>query len=81
MPVSQATLSAEFAPRISVNGIAPGVVPTEISRKALSVETEEDLAAVEAKRNILGPMTCLVALGDVDLFGSGAQEHWWLDEV
>jgi cytochrome P450 len=25
----------------------------------------------------LGPMTCPVALGDVDLFGPGAQEHWY----
>ncbi len=46
------TASSELAPRIRVNGIAPGVVPTEIFRKALGIETDADLADVEAKWNI-----------------------------
>ncbi len=41
------TASAELAPRIRVNGLAPGVVPTEIFRAALGIETDEDLARVE----------------------------------
>ena len=38
------TASAELAPRIRVNGIAPGAVPTEIFKKALGIRTDADLA-------------------------------------
>ena len=46
------TASAELAPRIRVNGVAPGAVPTEIFKKAIGIETDEDLAAAEARWNI-----------------------------
>ena len=46
------TASAELAPRIRVNGIAPGAVPTEIFMKALGIEDDEALAAAEATWNI-----------------------------
>jgi NAD(P)-dependent dehydrogenase (short-subunit alcohol dehydrogenase family) len=46
------TASAELAPRIRVNGVAPGATPTEIFRKALGIETDADLAAAESKWNI-----------------------------
>lgn len=46
------TASAELAPHIRVNGIAPGAVPTEIFRTALGIETAEDLAAAEEAWNI-----------------------------
>ena len=46
------TASAELAPRIRVNGVAPGAVPTEIFKKAVGIETEADLADAEAKWNI-----------------------------
>jgi NAD(P)-dependent dehydrogenase (short-subunit alcohol dehydrogenase family) len=46
------TASAELAPRIRVNGIAPGAVPTEIFRTALGLESDADLAAAEAAWNI-----------------------------
>jgi NAD(P)-dependent dehydrogenase (short-subunit alcohol dehydrogenase family) len=46
------TASAELAPRIRVNGVAPGATPTEIFRKALGIETDADLADAEAKWNI-----------------------------
>ena len=46
------TASAELAPRIRVNGIAPGAVPTEIFKKALGIETETDLADAETRWNI-----------------------------
>ncbi len=46
------TASAELAPRIRVNGIAPGAVPTEIFKTALGIRTEEDLAEAEARWNI-----------------------------
>ena len=46
------TASAELAPRIRVNGIAPGAVPTEIFRKAVGIESEADLEAAEVAWNI-----------------------------
>jgi NAD(P)-dependent dehydrogenase (short-subunit alcohol dehydrogenase family) len=46
------TASAELAPRIRVNGIAPGAVPTEIFKKAVGIENEADLAAAESQWNI-----------------------------
>ena len=46
------TASDELAPRIRVNGIAPGAVPTEIFEKPLGIETEADLADAESRWNI-----------------------------
>ncbi|MDP9464541.1 MAG: SDR family oxidoreductase [Actinomycetota bacterium] len=46
------TASAELAPRIRVNGVAPGAVPTEIFKKAIGIESEADLADAESRWNI-----------------------------
>ena len=46
------TASAELAPRIRVNGIAPGAVPTEIFKKAMGIETTEELDAAKKAWNI-----------------------------
>jgi len=46
------TASAELAPRIRVNGLAPGIVPTEIVRAALGIETDDDLQSVEKQWNV-----------------------------
>jgi NAD(P)-dependent dehydrogenase (short-subunit alcohol dehydrogenase family) len=46
------TASAELAPHIRVNGIAPGAVPTEIFRTAMSIETDDDLKAATEAWNI-----------------------------
>ena len=46
------TASAELAPRIRVNGIAPGAVPTEIFKKAMGIETTEELDAAQKAWNI-----------------------------
>ena len=46
------TASAELAPRIRVNGIAPGAVPTEVFRKAVGIQNDVDLAAAQAHWNI-----------------------------
>lgn len=46
------TASAELAPRIRVNGVAPGATPTEIFKKALGIETDEDLADAQSTWNI-----------------------------
>lgn len=45
------TASAELAPSIRVNGIAPGLVPTEIVRRALGV-TEEQIPDLQRQWNI-----------------------------
>jgi NAD(P)-dependent dehydrogenase (short-subunit alcohol dehydrogenase family) len=76
------TASAELAPRIRVNGIAPGVVPTEIFRKALSIETEEDLAAVEAKWNIpMGRLGTPLDMGAAVLFLCSPAASWITGET
>ena len=63
------TASAELAPRIRVNGIAPGAVPTEIFKKALNIETDDDLAAAEAAWNIpLGRFGTPLDMGAAVLF-------------
>lgn len=46
------TASAEYAPRIRVNGIAPGAVPTEIFKKAIGIGNQEELDAAEKAWNI-----------------------------
>jgi NAD(P)-dependent dehydrogenase (short-subunit alcohol dehydrogenase family) len=76
------TASAELAPRIRVNGVAPGVVPTEIFKKALSIENDEDLAAVEARWNI--PMQRLgtpLDMGAAVLFLCSPAASWITGET
>ena len=41
------TMALEFAPRIRVNGIAPGAVPTEIMMKALDLNDESVLGLAD----------------------------------
>ena len=57
------TACAELAPRIRVNGIAPGAVPTEIFKIALGVKNDEDLAEIESQWNI--PMQRFGTLQDM----------------
>jgi NAD(P)-dependent dehydrogenase (short-subunit alcohol dehydrogenase family) len=57
------TACAERAPRIRVNGIAPGAVPTEIFKIALGVKNDEDLAEIESQWNI--PMQRFGTLQDM----------------
>ena len=76
------TASAELAPRIRVNGVAPGVVPTEIFRKALGIETDADLAEVEARWNI--PMQRLgtpLDMGAAVLFLCSPAASWITGET
>jgi NAD(P)-dependent dehydrogenase (short-subunit alcohol dehydrogenase family) len=46
------TAAAELAPRIRVNGIMPGLVPTEIVRTALGIGDDEELEAVRQQWRI-----------------------------
>lgn len=59
------TLSIEFAPKVRVNGIAPGYVPTEVMMTAL--DTDEAQLEVMAERRIP-----LKRLGTPDDMGSTA---------
>lgn len=71
------TAAAELAPRIRVNGIAPGAVPTEIFRKALGIETEEDLEAARAHWNIpLGRFGTPLDMGACALFLCSKAASW-----
>ncbi|MEI7546500.1 MAG: glucose 1-dehydrogenase [Actinomycetota bacterium] len=46
------TASVELAPRIRVNGISPGAVPTEMLRSSVGIRTDEDLAEAQRAWNI-----------------------------
>lgn len=71
------TAAAELAPRIRVNGVAPGAIPTEIFMKALGIETEADLAAVEAKWDIpLGRLGTPLDIGAAVLFLCSPAASW-----
>jgi NAD(P)-dependent dehydrogenase (short-subunit alcohol dehydrogenase family) len=76
------TAAAELAPRIRVNGIAPGAVPTEIFKKALGVETDDDLAAVEAQWNIaMGRFGTPLDMGACALFLCSRAASWLTGET
>ena len=60
-----------------MNGIAPGVVPTEIFRKALNIENDEDLARVEAQWNIpMGRLGTPLDMGSAVLFLCSPGASW-----
>lgn len=76
------TASAELAPRIRVNGIMPGAIPTEIFRTALGIETAEDLAAAEAKWNIpMGRFGTPLDIGSAALFLCSEGASWITGET
>ena len=76
------TAAAELAPRIRVNGIAPGAVPTEIFKKALGVNSPEDLAAVEAQWNIpMGRLGTPLDMGACALFLCSRGASWITGET
>ena len=71
------TAAAELAPRIRVNGVAPGAIPTEIFRKALGITNDEELAAVEAQWNIpLGRLGTPLDIGAAVLFLCSPAASW-----
>ena len=55
------TMAMELAPRIRVNGIAPGMVPTEVMMTALDMDVP-DLERLAAKRT---PMQRLGTTDDI----------------
>jgi NAD(P)-dependent dehydrogenase (short-subunit alcohol dehydrogenase family) len=75
------TAAAELAPRIRVNGIAPGLVPTEIVRQALKV-TEEQLPELERQWNIpMGRLGTPLDMGAAVVFLCSAGASWITGET
>ena len=76
------TASAELAPRIRVNGIAPGAVPTEIFRKAVGIETDNELAAAEKAWNIpMGRFGTPLDMGACAVFLCSEAASWITGET
>lgn len=75
------TASAELAPRLRVNGIAPGLVPTEIVRRALGV-TEEQIPDIERQWNIpLGRLGTPLDMGAAVVFLCSPGASWITGET
>jgi NAD(P)-dependent dehydrogenase (short-subunit alcohol dehydrogenase family) len=76
------TASAELAPRIRVNGIAPGAVPTEIFKKAIGITSDEELDAAEKAWNIpLGRFGTPLDMGAAILFLCSPGASWITGET
>jgi len=76
------TAAAELAPRIRVNGVAPGAVPTEIFMKALGIEDDAGLAAAETAWNIpLGRFGTPLDIGAAVLFLCSPAASWISGEM
>ncbi len=76
------TASAELAPRIRVNGVAPGAVPTEIFRTALGIADDTALAAAEKAWNIpMGRFGTPLDMGAAVLFLCSNAASWITGET
>lgn len=75
------TLSAEFAPNIRVNAVAPGAIPTEIMLKALD-KSEDQLDELLADWNIpLGRLGTPEDIGSVCLYLASEASSWVSGEI
>lgn len=76
------TASAELAPRIRVNGVAPGLVPTEIARIALGITDDAALAEAERAWKIpLGRLGTPLDMGSAVLFLCSPAASWITGET
>jgi NAD(P)-dependent dehydrogenase (short-subunit alcohol dehydrogenase family) len=76
------TSSAELAPRIRVNGIMPGAIPTEIFKTALGIQNADDLAAAEEKWNIpMGRFGTPLDIGTAALYLCSPAASWVTGET
>lgn len=76
-----ATLANELGPRIRVNGIMPGAVPTEIMMTALDL-TEDDLPRLERRLRLpAGRLGTPTDLGAAALFLCSPAASWVTGEV
>ncbi|MCC5871199.1 MAG: glucose 1-dehydrogenase [Gammaproteobacteria bacterium] len=70
------TLSLELAPKIRVNGISPGYVPTEIMMKALKL-TDEDLPKLPSQLGIpLGRLGTPEDIGNLCVYLASPAGSW-----
>ncbi len=75
------TLSAEFAPRIRVNAVAPGAIPTEVMLTAVG-HTEDELDEVLEKWNIpLGRLGTPQDIGAACLYLASDAASWVTGEI
>ncbi|MDX2380196.1 MAG: glucose 1-dehydrogenase [Acidimicrobiia bacterium] len=76
------TASAELAPRIRVNGIAPGAVPTEIFKTAMSIDSDKELADAEKAWNIpMGRFGTPLDMGAAVVFLCSSGASWITGET
>lgn len=76
------TASAELAPRIRVNGVAPGAVPTEIFKTALGIADDAALATAEKAWNIpMGRFGTPLDMGSAVLFLCSPAASWITGET
>ncbi|MCX6519816.1 MAG: glucose 1-dehydrogenase [Actinobacteria bacterium] len=76
------TASAELAPRVRVNGIMPGAIPTEIFRTALGIRNDDDLAATEQAWNIpMGRFGTPLDIGTAALYLCSPAAGWVTGET
>ena len=70
------TFAKELGPKIRVNGIAPGAVPTEIMMKALKL-SDDDLPMLEKNLNLaMGRLGTPRDLGQAALFLASPASSW-----
>ena len=75
------TLSAEFAPEIRVNAVAPGAIPTEVMLQAIGHD-ESELDEVLAKWNIpLGRLGTPQDIGAACLYLASDASSWVTGEI
>lgn len=75
------TLSAEFAPKIRVNAVAPGAIPTEVMLKAVG-HGETELDQVLEKWNIpMGRLGTPQDIGAVCLYLASDAASWVTGEI
>lgn len=73
------TLARELAPRIRVNGIAPGIVPTEIMKTALGIDDEQ---AQDLGRTVpMGRVGTPDDLGQAAVYLASAAAAWVTGEI
>jgi NAD(P)-dependent dehydrogenase (short-subunit alcohol dehydrogenase family) len=75
------TLSAELAPRIRVNGVMPGAIPTEVMLKALN-KSEDQLDELLEEWNIpLGRLGTPQDIGSACIFLASEASSWMSGEI
>jgi NAD(P)-dependent dehydrogenase (short-subunit alcohol dehydrogenase family) len=76
------TASAELAPRIRVNAIAPGAIPTEIFKVALGITNDDELAQTQARWNIpMGRFGTPLDIGAATVFLCSPAASWITGEI